>query len=36
MNDLSKLLPLLEVVQQLWWEGLIGVHLLLKFYGHRI
>jgi hypothetical protein len=35
-KDLDKLQPKCEVIQQLWWEGLIGVHLMRMFFCHRI
>jgi hypothetical protein len=35
-NDLSKLQPLREALQQLLQEGLTGVHLLWTFFSHRI
>jgi hypothetical protein len=35
-KDLGKLQPLHEALQQLWQEGLNGVHLLWIFYSRRI
>jgi hypothetical protein len=33
-KDLGKLQPLLENLQQLWQEGLTGMHLLQMFFSH--
>jgi hypothetical protein len=33
---IDKLQPLREVIQQLWWKGLMGVHLLRTFFSHQI
>jgi hypothetical protein len=35
-RDLYKLLPLREVIQQLWQEELTGVDLLRTFFSRRI
>jgi hypothetical protein len=35
-KDLSKLLPMHEVLHQLRWEGLTGVHLMRTFLSRRI
>jgi hypothetical protein len=35
-KDLSNLQPLHDVIQWLWWERLMGMHLLRTFFYHRI
>jgi hypothetical protein len=35
-KDLSKIQPLREYLQQLWQEGLTGIHLLQMFFSRRI